>query len=181
MKTNTKRQQLMRKKRFIAVSIVVAIVLLFSAGAYAILVHNNPSKDSDTTTDTEQESINYDPPTEQEVEDSQDGKDNLDNDRPTTEAVAVGVTFAGVVSNQVEIRAFIPGVIQGTGTCTVTLTKGSLKVESSSEAFIDASSSQCRPIYIPTSNFPESGTWKFTVSYKSPDHYGMSAELEVTL
>lgn len=123
--------------------------------------------------------INYDPATEEEINNSQDGKKNslneVENDSATSlNKVRVGVSFADKEGENFEVRAFVTSVIEGTGTCTVSLTKGDKTVQGTSQAFVDASSSQCRPIYIPLSSISPAGDWIMTVMYKSPTSEGSS-------
>ena len=134
--------------------------------------------------------INYDPPSKEDLEQSQDAKKNNNNQPEETEGgatldgkreVAVGIAFADVVDGKVEVRAFTPGIIEGGGTCTAIFTMNNRQITVSSQAFIDSSSSQCSPIYVNTSDFPEKGTWRLTVTYSSQNATGVSDIIEVSI
>src|SRR5690606_30873781 len=83
-------------------------------------------------------SVDYGPPTDQEIEESQNAKKNnyenngqkndekSDNgDKTTTNkrSVNVGISYADVYNGNVEVRAFTGDVVEP-GTCTVKITKG---------------------------------------------------------
>lgn len=142
------------------------------------------------------EGIDYGPPTDEEVEHSQDAKkDMLEEDQNNTtgnesgnenttslKKVSVGVSHSDVINGNVEIRAFISGVIEGTGTCSATLTQsGAKSVTRSSKAFVDASTSQCAPILIPLNEFEKTGSWSLVVTYKSPSSQGSSEKITVNI
>lgn len=176
--------------------ITVALLTLLGAG----LVYAYSATDifsDDTVTSSGDFGINLDPPTEQEVKDSQDAKkhileeDSTDSEEPTGEGgtpeqtdkkeATVGISYAGVTGENLEIRAFTPSIIEGTGTCTATLTKsGETAVTESSEAFIDASSTICKPIFVPVSKLSK-GTWSVDVSFSSPTHKGSSGPTNVEI
>lgn len=195
---STKPQKRSSKKRRVA--LVVALVLLALLLSYTVYAKQTDSwpfqaqqteqaSTDDAVTDGE-DSINYDPPTDEDTEASQDGKKDItDENTPDTDgtapdakkSVAIGVSFADVYEGNVEIRAFVPSVIEGNGTCKATLTNGSQTAIASSPGFIDSRSTQCEPIYIPLSKFPVKGTWKLVVTYTSPTSAGLSESMEVKL
>ena len=176
---------------FALIGIVIILVVAYVGFAYTtksawpFVTTAEPEAPSADT------SINYQPPTEQEVESSQDAKKNnahqdADNQNDsghtgeqntvTKQSVSVGVAFASYDKDEkaVDVRAFTPDVIEGNGTCTATFTKDGKSVTRSSKAFIDYSTSQCEPILIPESEFTSTGTWRLTVSYSSTKHEGVS-------
>lgn len=173
-----------KKYLYILGAIIVALVLLFVVFA---LPKDSPSSQEATTSSPDTDSNTTDP-TIQSTKNTDstkpdDSVSSTDINSPSSDlkTVPIGISFAGVIEDNVEIRAFISEVIEGSGTCTATLTRGSLSVTKSSSAFIDATTSQCEPIEIPRSQFASSGIWTLTVSYKSSDAQGTSQSMEVTL
>ncbi len=180
------------RTHFIIIFIVFATVLVASATTLAYTKKWWPFAEPESTII---DGINYGPPTSEEVENSQNAKKdilsedrksnkNTSNDEQTTtlKKVTIGVSHADVVEDNVEIRAFVEGVVEGTGTCTATLTKsGSQPVTKSSKAFVDASTSQCQPIFIPLSQFNQDSTWTLVVTYNSPTSTGMSEKIPVNI
>lgn len=172
-----------RKTPYILAATILVVLLLGAYTGYAYTQRIWPFMP--TSQQTQTDTMNAD--------DTTYGSDkNNDRNQPTTPSVEspdesekttvqVGVASAAVIGTNVEIRAFMSGIIEGTGTCTATLTNGNEVVTGSSVAFIDASTSQCEPISIALSEFTNSGTWKVNVSYSSETHEGTSDELEIEL
>lgn len=133
--------------------------------------------------------INYNPPTSEEIQEGQDAKkriietdeDNEEFPSSVKTTVSVGVAFADVVDGNLEIRAFTPSVIEGDGLCRAILKKDDVTITESSLAFIDSTTSQCRPIYISVERFKSKGTWSLIVSYTSDTSIGESPSMEVNI
>lgn len=151
------------KKRFIIPALVGAGLLLgvLGYGAYAYVSNTWPFQAASTqNSDNEGSKINLDPPTQEEIDASQDAKKRLEeeqNNKPPQQdtekqSVNVGIAFADVRGSNLEIRAFTNGVIRGDGTCTAKVQKDSIVIERSTPAFIDVSSTQCEPIQIQPPN-----------------------------
>ncbi|MFZ2126040.1 MAG: hypothetical protein WAV04_00830 [Candidatus Microsaccharimonas sp.] len=134
----------------------------------------------DSTTD---DGINYNPPTEQEITNSQNGKKQDDNSTATpTDKVGVDLAYAGKSDDgqSIEINIFTTDVIEGDGTCTATLSNGASSVSAQSSGFIDARSTICEPITIPLSKLPE-GQWSLTIEYASPGKQGSKTGMVVQI
>lgn len=162
----------------------VAVVLFFTP--IGGLVFNKTTKQTPQNTET----TTYSDPSETDIKESQNAKKKADseanspsNTNPSSSSkkkVAVAVSYADIYNNNLEVRAFISSVIEGTGTCTVTATMGSQKVTESATAFIDASTTQCNPIYIAESRL-SSGIWSVVTTFSSPDAEGSSDAIEVNV
>lgn len=183
---NTKQKSL--KKLFAIIIISVFAVSALGYFGYAYTTKNAwpfAAKTTDASAESE-DGINYEPPTKQEVLDSQNGKKNSENQENITPSgslknASVGIAYAAHddSGSVIDIRAFTPDVIEGNGTCTATLTKDEQTITRTSKAFIDYSSSQCEPILINTSEFATGGMWNLTVSYKSNTSSGTSTAVQV--
>lgn len=143
--------------------------------------------------DTPAGMINYDPPTQEEVDNSQAAKDRLleeqakqDNESKETNSdsnkkrVTIGVSYADVINGSLEIRAFTADVINGDGTCTAIVKKDEKVITKTVPSFIDATSTICEPIYIPELQLA-TGTWSIVVNYTSPTHTGTSGVMKVSI
>ena len=179
-------------KTIAIVGLVLFACLTLLATTYALHLWPFNTSTSTTSSDTspvQESSMNNSPPTQAEIESSQDGKKNsaeaVDQDTSTSSErtkVSVEISYADKLDeSQLDIRAFTPSVIEGTGTCTATLTRGADTVTSSSNGFVDASSTICEPIRIPLSKFQSSGTWNLVVAYDSPTSVGTSNKVEVDI
>lgn len=173
-----------KKTAIIIASIVVLILIGVGISLYSTASHLNES----AKLQEETPGVNYDPPTEQEVEEGQDAKKRAyddakkssSDDESTTSnkrSVNVGISFADIYGANLEVRAFSNGIVDA-GTCTVRVAKGSDVITKKSDAFIDASSTQCMPVYIPVSDL-SSGIWLVTVSFSSANAQGTSDTVEV--
>jgi len=183
-------------KKSLLIALVALVIIL--AGAYTYVAaregywpfpsaprqeeSEQTSTDDDTTTPNQPNDTNEDSSTYNGIKNS-NGSAEPQEPTPTTgtkKTVGVGIASAGPVETNVEVRAFVTDVIEGSGTCTATFKKGAITVTASSQAFIDVSTSQCEPIRIDASRF-EKGTWNLVVSYTSPTSNGASETLEVSL
>lgn len=184
------------KSRKIIVVSIIAILLLVGAVVYKVVMSRSINNQSSTDNIRPVNTVDYSPPSQSDISTSQDAKkrgqstntENTDNDTDsksnnsttTKKQVAIGISYADVKGDKLEIRAFINGLIEGSGKCTATVTNGSKTITQSSDAFIDVSSSICKPIYIDT-NTLSPGTWQVLVSYTSPDAVGTSDKVMVTI
>ena len=105
--------------------------------------------------------------------------------RPTGPAVpvkkvTVTVSYSGWMADaaQVEVGAYVEGVIEKTGTCTLTLTRSGRSVTATNPGAADATSTTCGALAIPGTKL-SSGTWSAVVSYASPTSAGASTPTEV--
>lgn len=185
-KQNGKKQT----KRTLIIVLIVFVFIALIAGVFFFtplkdtFLSNLPQKSSSISTGT----VDYSGPTESDIKESQNAKkkaDEKDTDSSSStpsgkKSVPVAVSYADIYNDNLEVRAFISGIIEGTGTCTVTATKGSISVTESTSAFIDASTTQCNPIYITKSRLSP-GTWSVVTAFSSPDAEGTSEAVEVTV
>jgi hypothetical protein len=159
--------------------LVIAVLVLASLGA-GFAVYHKRNTDKQLTkvaslTDKQKEDINFDPPTDQEVSDTDKHKDdivkeNQQNDQPTSGKRAVSPIISYI--DKSTANAYVTGVFEEGGTCTLTLTKGGQSFTKTSSGFENASYTQCAPIDI--SSFSLSGSYSATLKYESPTALGSS-------
>lgn len=176
------------KKRNIFYYILVA--LSFAIITFSIYTIWNNTKPSNNTSQTQNNrpvnDVDYSGPNKDDLENSQNAKKRSTESGNSTNSdnlatVTVGVVYADIEGDYFEIRAFTPSLIEGAGTCTATIKNGEKTVVGKSESFIDATSSQCRPIQIPLSSINPRGQWKLKVEYKSNKAEGSSQEEVVNI
>lgn len=167
-----------KSKKPLIIAIAVSVALL-GVGAWTYAYFSNRSTYDDTQTVND---INYDPPTEAEQAAGDKQKEQLtkEEEPSQSEDIEVAVVDASQYNDTVEIRAFVQGVIES-GSCTATLTKDGQTVTKKSDAFIDATTTQCGNLNIPRSDFPSGGEWSLIVSYSSERHAGSSKEWKVSV
>ena len=135
---------------------------------------NNSSQEASPTDQLNQSDTTYSSTKTQTNEKTTNNADPISD-------VQVGIASTFVSDSSLEIRAFISGVIEGTGMCTATVTLGDTTIAQDSPAFIDASTSQCEPIIIPLTDLRPDGEWDVKVSYVSPTSTGESSVVKVKI
>lgn len=168
------------------VKVIVAIVIasaLVGAGAFAFQTWRN--RDKTVTVD----GINYGPASETEKNETDAHKKDLEkridmeanNNSSGNTPVTPVIVDASQYLDVVEVSAYVPGVIQDGGTCTVKLVKGGATVTKTVNGIKDATTTRCPVITIPKAEFSSTGTWTATVSYNSSTHSGTSKSQEVSI
>lgn len=189
MRTRTKSRRNTSKGKKIA-AVIVLLALVGGGVIFYMTQRDNDggaSKDASSQSDSlgQSRDINYDPPTQEEKDAGNIQKDqNLNRDETTGSGASSTANVIIVDANQyddtVEVRGYISNVYAD-GTCTATLTRnGQQTVTRSTEAFKDATTTQCTPIDIPRSAFTQSGDWSLQLAYKSSTASG-SATKQVSI
>jgi hypothetical protein len=95
-------------------------------------------------------------------------------------AVSPVVTFAGWEPSTaaVEVNGYVPGLVEGGGTCRLTLTRGADPVTDENEAEPDASTINCGLLEVAGADLA-AGSWQAVLSYESPTSSGASAPVPV--
>lgn len=164
--------------------ILILVTLLALSGGALAYIKNRGNKNSDTT--TTDANINYSPPTDQEKKDAEDNKKIIDeresqrtsSEKSSHKTVKPVIVSYGQVNDAVKVSARVPGVFEGDGTCTLTLTKNGVKVSQNKNASQNVSEMSCGFISISRSKLT-AGDWSATVSYKSSKTSGTSASVVV--
>jgi len=152
-------------------AVVMGAIIVLSAGAFVWAKYDNnqsgleePAESSDTSPDGSN-SVNLNPPTDEEISETEQHKQQLaQNDNQSSGTASVVITEA---SGSV-VRAYVSGVFEDGGTCTATATQDSQTKSGASTGFKNVSYTQCPPIYW---NLPP-GSWTVTVEYKSDSTSG---------
>lgn len=180
-----------KKNKLLPILLAVIVVASLFFTAYKVGLLNNffheEINDTDTNTVRDTNDIDYTGPTESDISNSQAAKSRAGStstlppspNSGSKRTISIAVSYADINSdNQLEVRAFTSDIIEGSGTCTLTASKGSSEVTTNTPAFIDVSSTICEPLYIPKSKL-STGTWKIVVTYSSPNASGTSGQSQV--
>ena len=99
----------------------------------------------------------------------------------TLSAATVVITYASWApeTTAVEVGAYA-AVVEGAGSCTLTLRKGEVVRSQTLDALEDVSTTSCGGFLIPGSDL-STGTWSAVVSYTSAQSAGQSNPVEVTV
>jgi hypothetical protein len=167
----------------------IMLILLAAAltGALAYGIYATSYKNSSSETVETEDTINLDPPTEEEKAETEAHKDKV-VDRQNLEArdqtnspgtkKGASVTISSWPSSvgksqNVDVSGFVSNVYENGGTCTLSLVKGSQTVSKPRTAMKDAQTTACGFITIKRSSL-NPGTWKATIKYSSPTAQGTS-------
>ncbi len=163
-------------------AILLVVFLLLLAGlAFAGYRLNNRNSAKPANTESAGETINYAPGTDEEKAQTDKHKEDLANQQNQTPPPTGGdkkvmpiITDATQYEDKVEVRAYIPSLIENGGKCIYTFRKDSAQVIRTVDAQAGPQTTQCESIGILASEFPVKGTWVLTVSYSSASSNGSS-------
>lgn len=169
-----KKKKGLSKKKWL---LIAAVVLLFCVAAFMYQrAHRSTAPTTTTGQTVEQPKVDLSPPTTEDQKAVDSNKNRIvseqeqQNQTPSSSQKTVTPVITGVSAS--EVRAYVQGVVEDGGTCSVTATRGSQTVTGSSSAIANVSTTQCGPISVSLG----SGTWKVVVSYTSSTASGKSQE-----
>lgn len=179
---NMKKIKRINKKSLIA---IVIVALLVAGGIYAYSQRNANKSTSSADNPDSAETINLDPPTEQDKKNVEQNKEAIaerqknlqnQNQQPGDDRKAVKpvITYAGQYGAQVEIGGYVPGVFEDGGTCTARFGNSNKSFTKSVEAVKNVNSMDCPAMIAKNEEFSPKGKWTVVVSYDSPSAAGPS-------
>lgn len=168
----------MKNKKIYIIAIVI-IVLASSVVAGYLLTRSDRTVDKD--------GIVYEPATEQEIQENDEFKKNLGLEEENKPVVkdsnnkkvvnplisAWGQSSAG---GDLFVNAYVPGIIEQNGTCTLMLNKNGLEVKESKSATNDAQATTCGRFNITGSKLSP-GSWNAELKYSSDISAGTSKKI----
>lgn len=83
-------------------------------------------------------------------------------------------------SSSVQASAYVSGVVESDGTCTLVLTQGARRATSEIPAVPDATTTSCGVVAVPGDQLAP-GTWQAVVTYRSPSSSGTSKPTTVVV
>lgn len=194
LREQKKTKNIFKKKAVLIAGVSVAAVLLIGGGWYAWQRHNASISTTPTVAENEAAvKTETQPQPEATPADANENSESAKNGESpaATPAAPSGkkqatpsLTFAGyadAAKQQVEVDAFVQGVLEDGGTCTMTATKGSQKVTAQSTGRANVSQTRCENIIVERAKFPSGGTWSVVVSYESATASGSSSPQNMEL
>lgn len=173
----------MKKKLSRKLVVTIVITTLLVVGGVSAALYNNKEQKPDTGGDQTTSGSNDIPgPTEAEKAEANTHKDDLakrqdmETAPPTEGKKQVTPVIANATQNgpDVFVGGYVSGIYEDGGTCTFTFVKGSTQFTKTSEAFANASTTDCKNLTISRSEFPSSGEWTVTLTYNSSTASGVS-------
>jgi hypothetical protein len=167
-----KRKTLVTKKNLI---IACAAALLVVGSVVGFIYTNNDKRQTANTNDIAQEqrdqnpenNVNYDPPTEAEIAETEQQKEEIvqENETPPAAGLTVTITRSGQTGTgqPLNIRTLVTGATSGT--CNVSITKiGQTTLTKTFPITFDATYSSCEGANVPASEFTAEGSWQVSIT-----------------
>ncbi len=174
--------------------VTVLIILLLAGGVFLAIRtrHKNPTAtQSNTASGTAESKINMEPATDQEKSDSEQRKEEAANNattptQPSTQPSNAKKSVSPVIVNasmgeSLTVRAYVAGIFEDGGTCTLEASQDNNKVTKQTSGFKDATTTTCTAFSIPRSEFPTAGTWKLVLTYDSTTAHGVSQTISTEI
>ena len=159
-----------------AVVIFIFILLLLLETRGVINLYSDKSKPSDTTSD--QPYIDYSPPSEEELQASEDDKvdkiDNSSSNNSIDEEVKVDETYYDSTSEELVVKTKLLGL--NWNMCTLTVTKDVQKITKESKTIYQPEYSICQGFAVAKSEFNSSGEWTIQLTATTLDGDTMNSE-----
>lgn len=168
-----------KKRPLVIASVIVGILVLASAAAVIVvsqMANNNDRSNTPSDIVAPESEINLDAPSQEQLDAAQQQKeDSLTNDQTDQQPTSsLGVTITASnqnnASSRLQIRTLIDAVL-GSGSCTLTLQKGSVIVSRSANIQAGPSNSTCEGFDVPLTEL-SAGTWSITVEATSGNASG---------
>ncbi len=176
-----------KKKLLSALPLIIVAAAVIAGGLYLLIAQ--PLKKSENETNTAPtNTINYDPPSEEEKTTSDAKKDeiidniNSGDSTPNETDVVVTITRADQAGagQPLNIRAFIDGT--KTGQCKVIISKsGQSTVEKSFPVVFEGTGSSCQNADIDAGEFSTGGEWTLTISVVTGSGQSKATDQKVTI
>lgn len=180
-----KKRRYHNKNILIATSAVFAIVVVGGFYYAKIYKSNNSSVPADQTSQLDGE-INLSPPTEEEKLAADEAKQKIvsqeeQNSSNATESKQVTpvISSYGYIDNAIFVSAFIPGIYEEGGICTLSLSKGSTSITRQTSGTKDATTTRCQNFSVPYEEGLSSGAWSASISYSSATANGSSDTVNI--
>lgn len=166
--------------------ILIVIICVIVVAGTGFALHGRKNKENVTPDETPvaqqtPETINFDPPTEEEKNQSEQHKQELirqsqlgqTQPAPPKSVIPI-ITDASQYNDNIEVRAYVSGIIESGGKCNLTFTQGTQQLLRTVDGLPDAKVTRCNPAVIPKSTFPALGQWTLIISYSSQQSSGVS-------
>lgn len=171
------------KKGFMLIILIITALLAAGIVFYAKNKKSNSVLITDRTPDNA-EQINFGPPTEDErqsgdtikpsVLEDEDQRNETPSQTPSgKKSVAPTITYAEQYGQNVEVGAYVAGIFEDGGVCTLSLTKDNQTKSVSVNSVKGASSVDC-PVMSINVNDLTKGLWQALVTYSSETSEGAS-------
>lgn len=168
-------QKIKKGKKNILIVVGTIILILVCAAVLYLWYSNVQSPPQEDKDDSPTQSIDYNTPTDEQIEDGQNTKDRVieeDKNQGLEESLKVSI-HATQNDSQVIIDTLVQDVLDS-GTCTLTVTSGSQQVTKTADIFANPSSSSCQGFSLKKSELP-AGSWSLKLAVSASGLYGSTS------
>lgn len=164
--------------------IILLAVLLAGGIAFGVWYYMRPKNQSSlevsesTKKEAEQNDVEA-AKSEENKNSNQGGTSNQQQSTTQPSNVAVNITSSGQSGSTVYVNALVSGTTSGT--CKLTMTKNSKKVEKNAPIGFQVSYYICQGFNISSSEFAEKGEWEAVIEATGPNGSGRSEVRKVTI
>lgn len=161
-----KKPQKTHKVRNIAILCLAAIIV--AVGVF-FLCMKLADKQSETT-EGGISNINYNDPTDEQIESGESIKEQnqTDEDNQEEKNYTIFISGSGQYDQSIEVRAYIGGgLIENDGICKFVFKNGNRTLTKNTPAYANVSNTNCENLEVPASDFPISGDWSLIITYSS--------------
>ncbi|MFP5373056.1 MAG: hypothetical protein ACLGI3_20255 [Actinomycetes bacterium] len=157
-----------RRSRRGGVVAVLTLAVAGVAGAGFLLTQDRPAADS-SVTGAQAAPVAVGHPPKVVVSPPPVDPRDVATDTAVPASAAVQITYAGVddAAGGVSVGAYVAGLIEEGGRCTLTLSLDGASATSESESVADARTTSCGELIVPVADLSP-GTWTADVAYASP-------------
>lgn len=174
------KNKLITPKKILFLSVIILLVFGGFFGYRHFSSKSKTDKPATTSQQQQEQKIDLTPPTQEDTEAVNQHKDEISKNNQSTssqnsgqKSVSIVVVDASQYDQQIEVRAFVSGVVENGGTCTYVFTNSTTTLTKQTKAAADATTTRCPTLNISRSEF-SAGNWSVTVSYKSTTAQGTS-------
>jgi cytoskeletal protein RodZ len=184
-----KRKKQPHSKKIVVLCVAICVIAA-ALGGVALWKHKQNTDKiatmSSKTSKTSQGAINYDPPTTDEQNTSEQQKEDIIKKETATpspsNSIVVSIVRAGQLGTgqAVQIRTLVSGATSGT--CTATLTKsGAQTIKKTGTIVREATSVSCEGLDVAANEFNADGDWDLSITAMSNGTVSSSVNQKVTV
>lgn len=168
-------------KKVVLITLLVVLIAGVAFGAWYYLRPKDQSKlevSDATKKEAEQNDVEQ---AKSEANKNSNQGDSSNQQQSTSQSSSIGVNISS--AGQSGATVYVNGLVSGTtsGTCKLTMTKNSNKVEKSASIGFQVSYYICQGFNISSSEFTEKGEWEAVIEATGPNGSGKSQVRKVTI
>ncbi len=171
--------------------LAIIFVAILGFGSFKFFAnHQNQYQATSPTASQEVPKIDLNPPTEEDLDNVDSAKSDIvqqqaeNNNPPATQpdgrkSVVPIISYAAQYGPQIEIGAYVDGILEQAATCTASISKGDQLLKKSVAAVTNVNSMDCPAIVFERSEFTSAGDWQVVIEYSSANMFGRSQPKKV--